>query len=100
MNKDIGGVEGTTYLVVAYAGAGSGMGLDFVMGYTFLCVTHCLLHRNNAEFSFMVVVNDSTRCTTLRTIVWDLRLHSTLTPLPTNGHFPIDLEAVRGFLTS
>lgn len=37
MNSDIGGVNGKNYLVVASAGPGAGLGLDFVMGYSFLC---------------------------------------------------------------
>jgi hypothetical protein len=38
LNTDIGGSSSSIYLIVADIGSSSGEGLDFIDGYTFLCV--------------------------------------------------------------
>lgn len=43
LNSAIGGTSNSIYLVVNDIGSDSGSGLDFINGYTFLCVFICFL---------------------------------------------------------
>ncbi|KZP19634.1 acid protease [Athelia psychrophila] len=52
MNSDIGGVNGKNYLVVASAGPGAGLGLDFVMGYSFLERFYSIYDTTNNRVGF------------------------------------------------